>query len=236
MSTGTLFLVGTYRRQVLASLERIWENVMDWEHLPSLHPESFLSVKLLEITADTWRAAITTPPADHPRHAVVEVSCDRPNRRYWSRTVGGRGVGTEILTRLVPVDDRTTDITVQFRVPSVDPAKADAAVKAAFPTAPADWQSRLSPDETMKQCSAHENLPDEEGDHPSAQGNDSEPHRSRVGEILGLRLAFLGLLDEMDDLGQERVLAGPLDLDGQGTLPVDGPADDLGPRVLGDGG
>ena len=126
MSTGTLFLVGTYRRQVLASLERIWENVMDWEHLPSLHPESFLSVKLLEITPDTWRGAITTPPADRPKHAVVEVSCDRPNRRYWNRTVGGRGVGTEILTRLVVVDDRTTDITVEFRVPSVDPAKADA--------------------------------------------------------------------------------------------------------------
>ncbi len=43
--------------------------------------------------------------------------------------------------------------------PSVDPAKVDAAVKAAFPTAPADWQSRLTPDETMKQCSAFENLP-----------------------------------------------------------------------------
>jgi sulfur-oxidizing protein SoxX len=42
---------------------------------------------------------------------------------------------------------------------AVDPAKVDAAVKAAFPTAPTDWQSRLTPDETMKQCSAHGNLP-----------------------------------------------------------------------------
>jgi sulfur-oxidizing protein SoxX len=43
--------------------------------------------------------------------------------------------------------------------PAVDPAKVDAAVKAAFPTAPADWAPRLVPDETMKQCSAHNNLP-----------------------------------------------------------------------------
>jgi sulfur-oxidizing protein SoxX len=43
--------------------------------------------------------------------------------------------------------------------PAVDPARVDAAVKAAFPTAPADWASRLIPDETMKQCSAHENNP-----------------------------------------------------------------------------
>lgn len=43
--------------------------------------------------------------------------------------------------------------------PAVDPARVDAAIKAAFPTAPADWASRLIPDETMKQCSAHENSP-----------------------------------------------------------------------------
>ena len=43
--------------------------------------------------------------------------------------------------------------------PAVDPTRVDAAIKAAFPTAPADWAPRLTPDETMKQCSAHENSP-----------------------------------------------------------------------------
>jgi sulfur-oxidizing protein SoxX len=38
-------------------------------------------------------------------------------------------------------------------------AAADAAVKAAFPTAPADWASRLATDETMQQCSASRNSP-----------------------------------------------------------------------------
>jgi sulfur-oxidizing protein SoxX len=42
----------------------------------------------------------------------------------------------------------------------IDPAKVDAAVKAGFPSAPADWASRLTPDETMKQCSASRNDPD----------------------------------------------------------------------------
>jgi len=45
---------------------------------------------------------------------------------------------------------------------AADAAKADAAIKAAFPTAPADWQSRFVQDETMKQCSLHENLPPKE--------------------------------------------------------------------------
>jgi L-cysteine S-thiosulfotransferase len=42
---------------------------------------------------------------------------------------------------------------------TVDAARADAAAKGAFPTAPADWQARLVPDETMRQCSAHRNNP-----------------------------------------------------------------------------
>lgn len=45
---------------------------------------------------------------------------------------------------------------------AVDPARADAAVKAAFPTAPADWVSRLNGDETMRQCSAARNNPSKE--------------------------------------------------------------------------
>jgi L-cysteine S-thiosulfotransferase len=43
--------------------------------------------------------------------------------------------------------------------PAVDPARADAAIKAAFPTAPADWQPRLVPDSTMRDCSASRNNP-----------------------------------------------------------------------------
>lgn len=42
---------------------------------------------------------------------------------------------------------------------SVDPARVDAMIKSAFPTAPADWQPRLTQDETMKQCSASNNAP-----------------------------------------------------------------------------
>ena len=40
-----------------------------------------------------------------------------------------------------------------------DPAVADAAMKAAFPTAPADWAPRLTPDDTMALCSVHRNSP-----------------------------------------------------------------------------
>jgi sulfur-oxidizing protein SoxX len=45
------------------------------------------------------------------------------------------------------------------QAPAVDAARADAVIKSAFPTAPADWQPRLTPDETMRQCSVHRNNP-----------------------------------------------------------------------------
>ncbi|GIK80436.1 MAG: sulfur oxidation c-type cytochrome SoxX [Alphaproteobacteria bacterium] len=43
---------------------------------------------------------------------------------------------------------------------AVDPAKVDATVNAAFPAAPSDWAPRLTPDETMRQCSQTRNKPD----------------------------------------------------------------------------
>jgi sulfur-oxidizing protein SoxX len=43
--------------------------------------------------------------------------------------------------------------------PGVDPARVDAAVKAAFPTAPADWEARLVPDQTMRECTTYRNNP-----------------------------------------------------------------------------
>lgn len=48
------------------------------------------------------------------------------------------------------------------QISAADAARADAAIAKAFPTAPADWKPRFDQDETMKQCSIHENLPPKE--------------------------------------------------------------------------
>ena len=36
MAAG-LSLAATYTREVRAGIKRIWENVLDWEHLPAVH-------------------------------------------------------------------------------------------------------------------------------------------------------------------------------------------------------
>ena len=43
--------------------------------------------------------------------------------------------------------------------PKVDDARVQEVVKSAFRSAPAEWQSRLVPDQTMRECSAHGNTP-----------------------------------------------------------------------------
>lgn len=43
--------------------------------------------------------------------------------------------------------------------PAVDPARVEAAIKSSWSKAPNEWQARLVPDETMKECTAHDNHP-----------------------------------------------------------------------------
>jgi L-cysteine S-thiosulfotransferase len=47
----------------------------------------------------------------------------------------------------------------QSKPAAVDPAKAEAALKAAFSQTPADWAGRIVGDETMQVCSASNNAP-----------------------------------------------------------------------------
>ena len=43
-----LSLAAVYDRTVAASLERVWENVHDWEHRPFLHARAFADIELEE--------------------------------------------------------------------------------------------------------------------------------------------------------------------------------------------
>lgn len=117
--------VAVYRRTIRASVVRIWENVLDWEHLPWLHRATFRHVRLLSGHVDGWRAeAAMQPPGSHS--FVVDVALERAALRYHSRTLDGPGTGTDIVTQLVPAGSHATHITVEFVVPDVDPTRAGA--------------------------------------------------------------------------------------------------------------
>ena len=115
--------VATYERTVRASLDRVRENVLDWEHLPWLHPETFSHVRLLDRRRDGFRveSALRGAPADLLQ---IDVRFEPGGLIYHSRTVEGRGAGTDIVTRLEVLDAHATGVAVEFLVPEVAPERA----------------------------------------------------------------------------------------------------------------
>jgi nitrite reductase/ring-hydroxylating ferredoxin subunit len=120
--------VASYRRTVDASLERVVENVLDWEHLPWLHRGSFSSIDLRDAGDSGWRAEVGLQPPG--RSVEIEVRFEPSRERYVTRTLHGAGEGTEIWTRLAPRAAHETAIEVEFLVPDVAAGARDALGKA----------------------------------------------------------------------------------------------------------
>jgi nitrite reductase/ring-hydroxylating ferredoxin subunit len=119
---------GTYRRSLPVALERLYENALDWEHLPWVHPGSFRGIESLGITANSWRARTESPRGGR---SVIELTLDRASRRWITRVLEGEGAGNEIWTHAFPMDPRRVDIVVDFFLPSI-PAAARAAAGEAY--------------------------------------------------------------------------------------------------------
>jgi nitrite reductase/ring-hydroxylating ferredoxin subunit len=126
MGSAALTHVGAYRRRVRAEIGRIWENVLDWEHLPWLHRTTFSDVRLIEARRDGWCASAGLQPAAGGERIGIETRLERGVRRYLTLTTDGPGMGTEIWTLLEPASEESTDIEVRFLVPGVPSGRAAA--------------------------------------------------------------------------------------------------------------
>jgi nitrite reductase/ring-hydroxylating ferredoxin subunit len=118
-----LTLAATYTREVRAGIERIWENVPDWEHLPALHDIYFNHVALIDIGSWGWRVELTKTPGTTDRRMLLELQIDRAKARYRVRTLAGDGMGTEIWTLLEALGPQRTAIEVRFYLPEQRPEK-----------------------------------------------------------------------------------------------------------------
>jgi nitrite reductase/ring-hydroxylating ferredoxin subunit len=110
--------VGTYRRVLPVSLVRMYENALDWEHLPFVHSSSFRSIECLDSGPWGWRARTVSSTGDEN---VIELRLDRACRRWITRTLEGRNQGAEIWTHAFPIEPVRVDIVVDFFVPGVAP-------------------------------------------------------------------------------------------------------------------
>lgn len=143
-----LHLAGTYRREVRASLARIWENVFDWEHLDHLHRDSFSGCILLDQGDWGWRLRLSLAGDDPGRGQVIELRVDRAAARYVTKTIEGVGAGTEVRVALAPRSAHATAVAVEFHVPEPNPDR-----RAAIGRAYAALYARLwDEDEAMMQA------------------------------------------------------------------------------------
>ncbi len=109
--------LGTYRRELPVSLDRLYENAIDWEHLPYLHRTSFSRIEKIDAGDWGFRARVWTYPYDERRPFVIELRLDRDCRRWITSTLEGTGTGTEIWTHAFSLAERTTMVVVDFFVP-----------------------------------------------------------------------------------------------------------------------
>lgn len=116
--------VATYRRELPVSLERLYENAIDWEHLPYLHRSSFSKIDCDDAAEWGFRARVWGQPFDERRSFVIELRLDPELRRWITRTVEGPGAGTEIWTHAFTLGHFETLVVVDFFVPGVSPARA----------------------------------------------------------------------------------------------------------------
>lgn len=123
--------VGTYRRLLPVSLARLYENALDWAHLPWLHASSFSAIECLDSGAWGWRAEVLNARGER---SVIELRLDRGLRRWITRNLEGPNRGAEIWTHAFELDHARVDINVDFFVPDV-PHDARAKVGRAYAAA-----------------------------------------------------------------------------------------------------
>jgi nitrite reductase/ring-hydroxylating ferredoxin subunit len=122
--------VGVYERRVRASVERIWEALLDWESLPTLHREDYASARRIESGDWGWTARVRGPGAPDAREMTLQLVIDRQELRAVLATIDGPGKGSEIRTGLEPDGPHETRLRVEFLVPDVSPERAAALAQA----------------------------------------------------------------------------------------------------------
>lgn len=111
--------VTTYTRELPINLERMYENALDWEHLPFLHSSTFSNIDIIESGDWGWKANATLYPNSFLTKMVIELRLDKTKNRWITKTLSGLGKGTEIWTHAIPISDNKIKIIVDFYVPKL---------------------------------------------------------------------------------------------------------------------
>ena len=113
--------IALYERDLPCSVERVWENVRDWEHLPYLHNQAFQDIVLESSDEGGWRARATIAGG---QSVDIHLDMEVEDLFYTTHTVDADDRHTAIVTTLSPTAERETAIEVEFFVAELNKAEA----------------------------------------------------------------------------------------------------------------
>ena len=116
-----LHLAGSYTREVHASIARIRENVLDWQHLPGLQGNSFTAAELIDEDAGGWRIRLTGKPRSVAQVQKLDLADD--TSRYSVVTESGPGEGNEVRVAVTRKSPHLSHVSVEYRVTEDDPKR-----------------------------------------------------------------------------------------------------------------
>lgn len=111
--------VATYARELPISLERMYENAIDGEHLPYLHSDSFSELNIINSGDWGWHATGYLTPKSFMNFMELELKLDRDKNRWITRTLSGLGKGNEVWTHAIPLEENKIKVIVDFYVPKL---------------------------------------------------------------------------------------------------------------------
>ncbi|GEM_PF-4952810 len=111
--------VTTYTRELPINLDRMYENAIDWEHLPFLHHTTFSDIEVIEAGDWGWKAKAFLVPKSRFNSMTLELRLDKSKNRWITKTLAGFGKGTEIWTHAIPISPNKIKVIVDFYVPKL---------------------------------------------------------------------------------------------------------------------
>jgi nitrite reductase/ring-hydroxylating ferredoxin subunit len=115
--------VGAYRRDLRASLARLIENALDWEHLPHLHASSFSTIDLIQADDTGWSADAELPGGGR---VGLDLRLDA-DRLGWVTTTSRDGAPvSRIDSRAEATGPDSCTVSVAFHVAEAAPEARDA--------------------------------------------------------------------------------------------------------------
>jgi nitrite reductase/ring-hydroxylating ferredoxin subunit len=118
-----MIAVGQYHRDLGASVARMIENALDWEHLPHLHASSFADIQIASADDQGWTADATISSGGTIQ---LDLRLD-PDRLGWVTTSSVDGTAlSRIETRTWATGPDSCAVAVTFLVADAAPEARDA--------------------------------------------------------------------------------------------------------------